>query len=479
MVVHLHEHQKKAVEKLSNGKILLGDVGTGKTITSLAYYVTQVCGGEINKWGSMTTPRDLIVITTAKKRDSKDWQKDARLLGIGEDRDLTQSGVTITVDSWNNIEKYTGVADAFFIFDEQRVVGYGAWSKAFISIARRNQWILLSATPGDVWLDYAPVFIANGFYRNITHFKNDHAVYTTYGGYPKIERYVNTGVLLKYRHRVLVEMPFERHTKRFIHRVVVEYDETLFERVFKKRWHVYEGRPLRDAAEMFSVMRKVVNSDLSRLRAVESLMNSHPRLIVFYNFDYELELLRTLGSVSTQQSSTPPKASPSSSPGPRSKADLLAAKPKLRFEEITPGSPSTRSGKTSEATSEPKQNAGSGSQEPASMTTELTVAEWNGHKHQEVPTTDRWVYLVQYTAGSEGWNCITTNAMVFYSQTYSYKAKHQGMGRIDRLNTLYTDLHYYELLTNSFIDKAISASLRAKKSFNQSAFIKKRPEMAF
>lgn len=385
--VKLYPHQKEAVEKLANGKILWGDVGTGKSLVAAAYYIKE------------EAPKDVYVITTAKKRDKLDWDKEFIQYGVGKAQDATLAGV-LTVDSWNNIGKYKDVKGAFFIFDEQRLVGSGGWTKAFIKLAKHNRWILLSATPGDTWLDYIPVFIANGFYKNRTEFQREHVVYNTYSKFPKVDRYTNVGRLVRLRNQLLVEMPYMRHTVRKSKDIAVEFDREKFNKALKQRWNVYEDRPIRDVAELFRVMRKIVNSDATRLHAVKTLMKEHPRLIVFYNFDYELEALRTLQE-------------------------------------------------------------------------DVSLAEWNGHKHQEIPSGDKWVYLVQYVAGAEGWNCTTTNAMIFYSLTYSYKNWYQAHGRIDRLNTPFTELYYYALKSDSGIDLVVAKSLASKKSFNEKRFIQK------
>lgn len=381
MAVDLYPHQQEALDKLSNGKILWGGVGTGKSLVAAAYYM------------KMEADADVYVITTAKKRDSLEWEKEFAKFGIGKHLNATVGG-QLTVDSWNNIGKYADVQGAFFVFDEQRLVGSGLWTEKFLKIARSNRWILLSATPGDTWLDYIPVFIANGHYKNRTQFKRQHVIYNAYSKFPKVDRYVEVGKLVRLRNSLLVEMPYLRHTTRKIRKIDVEHDELLFEKVRKERWNPYENRPIRDVAELFAVMRKVVNSDASRLSAVSRLLEDYPRLIVFYNFDYELESLRTLA-------------------------------------------------------------------------TGVTVAEWNGHKHEPIPASDRWLYLVQYAAGAEGWNCVETNAMCFYSLTYSYKMWHQAHGRIDRLNTPYSELFYYVLLSKTFIDFAIMKSLAQKESFSE------------
>lgn len=386
MVVDLYPHQRRAVEQLSTGKILWGGVGTGKSLTAATYYVEQ------------EAPKDVYVITTAKKRDSLDWESEFVKYGVYKSKDATVAGV-LHVDSWNNISKYKNVRGAFFIFDEQRLVGSGEWAKAFIFIAKHNNWILLSATPGDTWLDYIPVFIANGFYHNRTEFKREHVVYNTYSKFPKVDHYVNVGKLVRLRNSILVHMPYDRHTTRIEENVPVVYDEELYDKVVKQRWNVYEERPIKSVAELFYTIRKVVNSDSSRLEAVRELNKKHPRLIVFYNFDYELKMLRTLSG-------------------------------------------------------------------------DAQIAEWNGHKHEAIPETERWLYLVQYVAGAEGWNCTTTDSMCFYSLTYSYKNWHQAHGRTDRLNTPFTELHYYTLLSKSMIDRVVMRALKGKKSFNESRFVK-------
>lgn len=422
--MELKPHQLKALSELRNGSILCGGVGVGKTCVALAYYEQH------------EAPTDLYVITTAKKRDALDWEKEAAHFHIWRN---CKDGGTLHVDSWNNIHKYTEIKNAFFVFDEQRLVGSGLWAKSFIQIAKHNRWIMLTATPGDTWLDYIPVFIANGFYRTRSQFKQEHVVYTPFIKFPKVQRYTGVGKLVKQRNSLLIHMPYERHTTRISRDVPVSYDEELLRKVVKKRWHVYENRPLRDVSELFSVMRKVVNSDESRITSVRSLMQVHPRLIVFYNFDYELQILRTLvGQISkTSESSAKPCSESLSQTGNGIGFSTLEEETHLS-EGITVD------------------------------TTGFQLAEWNGHKHQEVPQTKRWVYLVQYAAGAEGWNCIDTNAICFYSLTYSYKLYHQAHGRIDRLNTRFVDLYYYTLKSTAAIDRAVAKALSEKRNFNES-----------
>lgn len=437
MTLNLYSHQKDALKNLSNGKILVGGVGSGKSLTAVAYYQ------------KVEADADVFVLTTAKKRDDLDWEKDFIKIGVHKELGATTTG-RLTVDSWNNIGKYVDVKGAFFIFDEQRVVGSGEWSKAFIKITKNNRWIMLSATPGDTWMDYIPVFIANGFYKNRTEFLDNHVIFNSYARFPKVEGFKGVGRLVRLRNQLLVEMPFERHTVRHSTDVILPFDQELLERVYKKRWHVYEERPIRDVAEMFAVMRRVVNSDSSRLEAVRTLAAKHPRLIVFYNFNYELEMLRELGQtlqLADTTSSLPESVSGSSSSSTASAATRTSPIRRSARARTTSTTSTTTSGST------------------------LQCAEWNGKYHDPVPETDRWLYLVQYTAGAEGWNCITTNATVFFSRTYSYKQWEQAHGRIDRLNTPYVDLFYYNLTSNSIIDNAVRDSLRKKKNFSEKRFV--------
>lgn len=389
--MELMPHQKKAVENLRNGKILYGGVGTGKSLTALAYYMKA------------EAPKDIYIITTAKKRDSLEWEREAAKLGIGPRVGATVAGRLI-VDSWNNIKKYIKTEDAFFIFDEQRLVGSGAWVKTFLKITANNEWILLTATPGDTWLDYIPVFIANGFYRNATEFKREHVIYAPYTNFPKVQRYVGEGTLEKYRNMLLVEMPYLKHTTRHVNHVMVEYDKEKYTKLVKERWNIFEDEPIKDVGELFRLMRKLVNTDQSRVQALDELVNKHRKVIVFYNFDYELEILRTFHWVAK-------------------------------------------------------------------------VAEWNGHKKEPIPDHDSWIYLVQYTAGAEGWNCIETDCMVFWSLSYSWKNIEQAQGRIDRLNTPFKDLYYYMFMSNSSIDQAVKKALANKQTFNEMQYYKENMEL--
>ena len=397
MKIELFDYQRDAVDRLRSGCILWADVGIGKSITALAYFVEKECGGSLdvskNLWRKGLKKTDLYIITTAKKRDDGDWRREASKFAIFEDG--KGIGIKLTVDSWNNISKYVGVKNAFFIFDEQRVVGSGKWVTSFLKIVKANRWILLTATPGDTWIEYCPVFIANGFYSSRREFTDRHAIWKRFSKFPQIEAYYNEAELLRQRNSVLVHMIKKKQTRPHHETVYLPYDVDKSNLVIKKRWNPYTNEPIIDAGELCRVLRKITNEDPSRYEEVVQLMQSHPRIIVFYNFDYELEILRKLPT---------------------------------------------------------------------------HIAEWNGHRHDKLPVTPRWAYLVQYNAGAEGWNCTTTDTIIFYSQNYSYKLTTQAAGRIDRINTPYSDLYYYHLSSRSKIDIAISRALSRKKNFNEKDF---------
>ena len=404
MAIELYDHQKKALAKMKNGCILNGGVGSGKSITSLAYYFTQQ-GGKLDPFEYMRSPKDLYIITTARKRDTLEWQKDMLpFLMSTNPKHNKIYGNKIIVDSWNNIGKYSDISGAFFIFDEQRVVGSGTWVKAFLKIARGNDWVLLSATPGDKWEDYIPVFLANGFYKNKTEFTREHIVYSSYTKFPKVDRYLGIARLERLRDRILVDMDFDRKTIQHHEDVYVSYDVPKYKDAIRTRWNPYKDEPIEQASGLCYVLRRIVNEDISRQTALLDIVADHPRVIIFYNFDYELDILKNLVYINDGDC--------------------------------------------------------------------LDIAEWNGHKHQPIPESDKWVYLVQYTAGAEGWNCIKTDTIIFYSQNYSYKIVQQATGRIDRLNTPFTDLYYYHLKSRSGIDLAISKALKEKKKFNETRWCK-------
>lgn len=403
----LYDYQMDAVKKLKNGSILCGGVGSGKSRTGLFYYFKEN-GGWIDENGyvPMKKPQDLIIITTAKKRDSLEWNGELAnfiMYPTKNDTNWKFYNHTVIVDSWNNITKYKDVTGAFFLLDEQRLVGSGAWVKSFLKIAKNNNWILLSATPGDTYNDYVPVFLANGFFKNRTEFNREHVIYSRFTKYPKIERYIGTAKLDRYRREVLVIMKYN-HKKNTHHEdVYCKYDISKYKDVGKTRWNPYTDLPIKNASELCYTWRRIVNSDESRQVRLLEILENYPRAIIFYNHNYELEILRNLY-----------------------------------------------------------------------YGDDVVVAEYNGQKHDPVPDSDKWVYLCQYTAAAEGWECIKTNVIIFYSQNYSYKITTQAAGRIDRLNSPYEDLYYYHLKTRSGIDLAISKALREKRNFNESRYVERR-----
>lgn len=405
MAIELYEHQKIALDKLRSGSILVGGVGSGKSITALAYYYVKECDGKIKINGKsgfalMKRPKDLYIISTARKRDTLEWEKECIPFLLYSKEDSNTNNVKVIIDSWNNIAKYTAIKDAFFIFDEQRVVGSGTWVKSFLKITEKNRWILLSATPGDNWMDYIPVFVANKWYKNRTEFIRRHVIFSRFAKYPKVDRYVDVARLFKLKDAIVVKMDYTRKTVAHDDYVTVPFNKEDFNKVLISRWNIYEKKPIKDVSELCYLMRKVVNSDLRRISFVEQLFEKHQKIIVFYNFNYELDLLLNM-------------------------ADKM----------------------------------------------KVPYAQWNGHRHELIPETDKWLYFVQYAAGAEGWNCIETNAMIFYSQNYSYKATTQAAGRIDRLNTPFVDLYYYHLTSTSTIDLSIKKAFDNKKDFNEPMFM--------
>lgn len=397
----LYDFQMEAVRKAFNGCIFNGGVGSGKSRTSLFYYFKEQNGWiEGPEYVPMKEPKDLYIITTAMKRDKREWEGELAWFRLSTEPELNYYNNRVVIDSWNNIKKYADVENSFFILDEDRVTGSGAWVKAFLKIAKKNDWVILSATAGDVWLDYWAVFVANGFYKNKTEFIREHIIYSRYSKYPKVERYINTQRLLRLRNKILIDMTFERHTKPHHEDIYCDYDIPFYKDVIRKRWDPYRNEPIQQASSLCYILRRIVNSDESRQVKLLELLEDHPKAIIFYNFDYEREILLSLG-----------------------------------YAEGT------------------------------------AIAEWSGHAHQPLPTSDKWIYLVQYTAGCEGWCAVTTDTMIFYSQNYSYKVMTQAEGRIDRLNTKFIDLYYYHLKSRSGIDLAISKALREKKQFNETKWL--------
>lgn len=396
-MLELYDHQKSAIERLKPGSILVGGVGSGKTLTSLVYFYEKICEGKVmqknntSEYTPMRLKKDLYVITTARKRDTLDWVKEAANVPLK----------IKAVDSWNNIEKYVTVKDAFFIFDEQRLVGNGAWVKSFLKITKNNKWILLTATPADTWMDLIPVFIANGYYKNRSEFLRRHVVYSRFSKFPKVERYLEIVRLIQLRDSIVTTMHFSRNTVSHEANVICAFDKEKQKKLMDDRWDIFNNLPVRDVSQLCYLLRRLVNSDKDRLVKLQNLLIKHPKIVVFYNFNYELDALRNFA-----------------------------------------------------------------------ITHDIPCSEWNGHKHEDIEETNTWLYLVQYMAGAEGWNCTETDTIVFYSQSYSYRLMTQAAGRIDRLDTPFTDLYYYKFISNSVIDLSIDKALKNKQSFNENRFMK-------
>ncbi len=288
-----------------------------------------------------------------------------------------------------------------------RYEGYGSgfsYRPDRVRFSRGNERSIVTAVYNRIAMDVAsidmPVFIANGFYRNKTDFVSQHVVWDwRQPKYQRVERYLGIGRLIRLRKKILVDMDFSRKTISIHKDVIVEYDRALYKAICKERWNIWEERPIKNASEFCHALRRAVNQSEDRQRALLDIFRDHPRLIVFYNFDYELDILKGLDYGEN-----------------------------------------------------------------------VEVAEWNGHRHQPIPENGSWVYLVQYIAGAEGWNCILTDTIVFYSMNYGYRTLVQAPGRIDRLNTPFDRLYYYHLKSRSGIDLAIAAANREKKQFNEMRF---------
>jgi len=375
--ISMYEYQLEAIDKLQSGMILWGNVGSGKSRTSLYFY----CKNYSNK--------KLLIITTAQKRNNGEWLEECKVFGLKP-----------IIDSWNNIRKYEKYENYFIIFDEDHLTGYGAWSKTFIKMAKCNDWLVLTGTPGDNYSEFMTVFIAKGWYKNKRDFEENHVIYSRYSKYPKVDRYINQGLLEKHRRDILVKMFVEKRPRVHKEIVITQYDISKYKKAYKDK-RDENNKPFKNATAFCLYLRKICNEDESKIVKVRELLLKHNKVIIFYNYLYEKEiLLKLLKTMRT-----------------------------------------------------------------------FNVGEYNGQHHDDIPIGERWAYLCQYTAASEGWNCLLCDTMIFFSMNYSYKAMEQAAGRINRVNTPYKDLYYYYLRTTSSIDLSINRALSTKKNFNESTFI--------
>ena len=396
----LKPEQQEAVDKLQSGNILVAGTGAGKSRTGLYWYFKENGGAFIgDEYKPMTDPKDLYIITTAEKRNTHDWDKEMSLYLLSTNPEANHYQNKVVVNSWQQISKYKTVSGAYFLFDEDHLTGTGEWVKSFLKIAKNNKWIILTATPGDKYEDYGPVFVANGYFSSISEFKQRHIIYDYRPGWPRFVKCVGTARLDRLKQRIIVRMNYEHKVEVHSTDILCDYDTVLYKTVVRQRWNPYENKPIENASQYCYCLRRITNLDESRVEACKEIVNQRNRVIIFYNHDPELYLLREVDF------------------GP-----------------------------------------------------DVAIAELNGHKHEAIPDTPRWVYLVNYAAGAEAWECTKTDTVIFYSQNYSYKTMVQAAGRIDRRNTPFSDLYYYHLKSRAPIDLAIEQCIKAKKKFNENTF---------
>lgn len=392
--LHLDKGQTQAIQDLRSGFILRGGVGSGKSRTSLAYILTSEYNG-----------RDIYIITTAKKRDTHEWDQEAAILGWQVDGPCWDN-MTLTIDSWNNTKKYKDVKNAFFIFDEQKTSGGGAWAKTFLKIAKSNGWLLLSATPGDRWMDFWPIFVANGFYKNKTEFLDQHVMFRPFTTFPQISGYKHVKKLEFLLRSISVGIDVEKHVTWHEEDVYCDYNRALYQQIVKTRCDPKTLEPYDSMTGMVWGLRRLVNGSQGRLEALERVCRDHERVIVFYTTNFELEMLGHW----------------------LNKNDIL-------------------------------------------------WHQYNGQVHEPIPNTRRrWVYLVNYMSGAEGWECASADTVVLFSTNYSWRTLEQCKGRIDRRNTPWDILYAYHFVSIAPIDKAIRTANHNKEMFNEQAWASKLVE---
>lgn len=296
----LYPHQKEALKRMFDGCVLNGSVGSGKSRTGIYYYFSKYGGSIENQTyhPMKKNPPDLYIITTAKKVHDLEFEEELIPFLLYPEKETGRTklyGNKVVIASWNVIKKYADVTGAFFIFDENKINGKGAWANTFLKLTKHNEWILLSATNGDKFEDYETLFVAEGFFRNRTEFRDKHLNYSRYTSFPMVTGYRDETRLFRLRDRILIDMDFKRHTIPHHEDVFVDYDKQKYREIMRTRWDPYKNEPISQASVLCYILRRIVNEDESRQTKLLEILEDHPKAIIFYNFDHELDILLGLG----------------------------------------------------------------------------------------------------------------------------------------------------------------------------------------
>ena len=417
----LYQYQEDYISKLPNSCIMAADLGTGKTLMSLAH------------WERQQTGRNLLIVAPAAKIRTMDWQEEALRWFegsyiTGEDGtvqiiDDDRVFATITFMSYESLRlmdrktkrprhwQFTGARNGGKVYDVIADECHALknptskQSKALQEIKKSGgSFIGLSGTPmPNGWIDFAGYSVLFGFTRGVTEFKKKYCVYQDFKGFPELVKYINVSELEYQLSRCAFKLSREQAAElpsRRMFGINIHMDSKTSKRYQTMRLTKKDPRTdelLDNSSRLLSVLRQSTTE--ARLDNLVSIVgDTSDNIIVFYNYKSE-------------------------------RAAILKA---LKD-----------SGKT--------------------------ILRYDGDVHDKLPASDAEIHdtvlVAHYKSASTGLNLQWANVTIYFSPTYSYQEFEQSIGRTHR-NGQTKKCLYYLFNVKATVDRTVWDCLKDKRDFN-------------
>ncbi len=291
----LYPYQIKALENMPSKAIFHWDLGTGKTVASLAHYERYA------------RHLPLLVIAPASKVRTGDWEQEAKEW-FGDDMPemtvVSYEKVSRTGKKYPNWFEYSpqhGGNRYAIIADECHRLksATSKANRALKEITLGGEFFIgLSGTPmPNGWIDFAGYSKIFGFTKGVTEFKNKYCNIQTYKGWPEIVGYRNVDELDTQWHEIsrylsraeATDLPDQQFITVNINKIPREYFRLKLERTTKY------GEFIDNASKLAHAMRQATTE--ARLDHLDSILSdTTDNAVIFYNYISErnaiLELLR-------------------------------------------------------------------------------------------------------------------------------------------------------------------------------------------
>ena len=417
----LYQYQEDYLAKLPASCIMAADLGTGKTLMSLAH------------WQRRQTGHKLLIVAPASKIRTGDWKQEAARWFSGDPdhfvpvpnsdgRSLAHPYIEyISYESLRLMDRATkrprhwqftaarnGGQIYDIIADECHALKnpQSKQSKAIQEIKMSGGlFIGLSGTPmPNGWIDFAGYSKLFGYTKGVTEFKKKYCVYQDYKGFPELVKYVNVSEMEQQLSSVAFKLSREQAAELPARRLLgvnIKMDaktSKLYQTMRLTKVDPRSKELLDNSSRLLSVLRQSTTE--ARLDNLLSIVNdTSDNMIIFYNYITER------------------------------KAILKALE---------------KSGKN--------------------------ILRYDGEQHDTLPASDadisNTVLVAHYKSASTGLNLQWANVTVYFSPTYSYQEFEQSIGRTHR-NGQTKKCLYYLFNVKATVDRTVWECLREKRDFNE------------